>query len=437
MALDRGSPAVRKEPIDMPPLQPPIGYSIPDALETLAKRLSQYHLYISDQDQIQVITKLSQGAVVPYDDLEKTIDDMVNKGPEPFTIKDLTIFPTISDPTVDEQEPSPLPIETEKDADLLRMYLREIGKIPLLTAHEEMDLAKHMANPSLSEGARQHAFDEFIRRNLRLSVNIAKRYVSTCEIPLIDLIQEGNRGLIRAAQRFKIEKGFKFSTYATWWVRQAVTRAISDQKGIIRLPVYLQSDLDKIKSYQKRYHGNYGKPPTYGEISRDLRIPLSTVQAALSFKQPLSLSSKLKGSSSDSSEAILEDFIPAKGFGFGNLTKTQAIKNALSEFTSRERVIMYLRFGLFDLLTPQDIRAACGKDISPDAFSRYTSSSQTAGLTLEEVGSFFPSSETDRTLTRERIRQVEKKVLQRLRNPERAKRLYDFYKEDSFDHSLL
>ncbi|NLB43395.1 MAG: RNA polymerase sigma factor RpoD [Clostridiales bacterium] len=270
--------------------------------------------------------------------------------------------------------------------DPVRMYLKEIGKVPLLTADEEVDLAKRMG-----EGD-EMAKRKLVEANLRLVVSIAKRYVGRGML-FLDLIQEGNLGLIKAVEKFDYTKGFKFSTYATWWIRQAITRAIADQARTIRIPVHMVETINKLIRVSRQLLQEYGREPLPEEIGEEMDIPVEKVREIMKIAQePVSLETPI----GEEEDSHLGDFIPdeeaqapAEAAAF-TLLKEQ-LMDVLDTLTSREEKVLRLRFGL------DDGRAR----------------------TLEEVGKEF-------NVTRERIRQIEAKALRKLRHPSRSKKLKDY-----------
>ncbi|NLD51057.1 MAG: RNA polymerase sigma factor RpoD [Clostridiaceae bacterium] len=286
---------------------------------------------------------------------------------------------------------------TEEDLDLsvpegisiddpVRMYLKEIGKVPLLSAEEEIELAQRMENGEC-EAKRRLA-----EANLRLVVSIAKRYVGRGML-FLDLIQEGNLGLIKAVEKFDYRKGYKFSTYATWWIRQAITRAIADQARTIRIPVHMVETINKLIRVSRQLLQELGKEPQPEEIAREMNMPVEKVREIMKISQePVSLETPI----GEEEDSHLGDFIPdddapapSEAAAF-TLLKEQLI-DVLDTLTPREEKVLRLRFGL------DDGRAR----------------------TLEEVGKEF-------NVTRERIRQIEAKALRKLRHPSRSKKLKDY-----------
>jgi RNA polymerase primary sigma factor len=270
--------------------------------------------------------------------------------------------------------------------DPVRMYLKEIGKVPLLTSEEEIDLAQRL------EAGDQRAKKKLAEANLRLVVSIAKRYVGRGML-FLDLIQEGNLGLIKAVEKFDYRKGYKFSTYATWWIRQAITRAIADQARTIRIPVHMVETINKLIRVQRQLLQELGRDPFPEEISKVMDLPVEKVREIQKIAQePVSLETPI----GEEEDSHLGDFIPddeapapAEAAAF-TMLKEQLI-NVLDTLTPREEKVLRLRFGL------DDGRAR----------------------TLEEVGKEF-------NVTRERIRQIEAKALRKLRHPSRSKKLKDY-----------
>ena len=270
--------------------------------------------------------------------------------------------------------------------DPVRMYLKEIGKVPLLSADEEVELAKRMA-----EGD-EDAKKRLAEANLRLVVSIAKRYVGRGML-FLDLIQEGNLGLIKAVEKFDYHKGFKFSTYATWWIRQAITRAIADQARTIRIPVHMVETINKLIRVSRQLLQELGREPTPEEIAAELDMPVERVREILKISQePVSLETPI-GEEEDShlGDFIQDDNVPVPAEAAAQTLLKEQLDEVLDTLTEREQKVLRLRFGL------DDGRAR----------------------TLEEVGKEFD-------VTRERIRQIEAKALRKLRHPSRSKKLKDF-----------
>ena len=270
--------------------------------------------------------------------------------------------------------------------DPVKVYLKDIGRVPLLTPEEEIDLAIRIADND------QEAKDRLTKANLRLVVSIAKRYVGR-GMMFLDLIQEGNLGLIKAVDKFDYTKGFKFSTYATWWIRQAITRAIADQGRTIRIPVHMVETINKVKKTSNMLLHRDGKDPTPEDIAAELGMPIDKVRDILRISQePVSLETPI----GEEEDSHLGDFIPDEDAlspadaAAMTFLKTK-VNEVLSTLTPREAEVLRLRFGLKDG-TPQ---------------------------TLEEVGKAF-------NVTRERIRQIEAKALRKLRHPSRSKKLKDY-----------
>ena len=270
--------------------------------------------------------------------------------------------------------------------DPVKVYLKEIGRVPLLTPEEEIDLATRMAEGDPSARKR------LSEANLRLVVSIAKRYVGR-GMQFLDLIQEGNLGLIKAVEKFDYTKGFKFSTYATWWIRQAITRAIADQARTIRIPVHMVETINKVKKVSSQLLHKNGHEPTAEEISEELDMPVEKVREIMRVAQePVSLETPI-GEEEDShlGDFIPDDDAPAPADAASHTLLKEQLSDVLQTLTQREEKVLRLRFGL------------------EDGRSR----------TLEEVGKEF-------NVTRERIRQIEAKALRKLRHPSRSKKLKDF-----------
>ena len=314
----------------------------------------------------------------------------------------------ISESTADEDEDDTLlmndepDLEDEEEVDMenidlsvpegisiedpVRMYLKEIGKVPLLTAEEEIDLAKRM------EQGDEEAKKRLAEANLRLVVSIAKRYVGRGML-FLDLIQEGNLGLIKAVEKFDYRKGYKFSTYATWWIRQAITRAIADQARTIRIPVHMVETINKEIRVSRQLLQELGREPTPEEIAEEMNISVDRVREILKISQePVYLETPI-GEEEDShlGDFIQDDNVPAPADAAANTMLKEQLEEVLGTLTEREQKVLRLRFGL------DDGRAR----------------------TLEEVGKEF-------NVTRERIRQIEAKALRKLRHPSRSRKLKDY-----------
>ena len=286
-------------------------------------------------------------------------------------------------------------VEIIDDADILegvsledpvRMYLKEIGNIPLLTAEEEVFLAQRI------EKGDEQARKQLIEANLRLVVSIAKKYVGR-GMSFLDLIQEGNLGLIKAVEKFDYRKGYKFSTYATWWIRQAITRAIADQARTIRIPVHMVETINKLIRVSRQLLQELGREPTPEEIAAELDMPVDRVREILKISQePVSLETPI-GEEEDShlGDFIKDDNVPVPADAAAFTLLKEQLEEVLGTLTEREQKVLTLRFGL------EDGRAR----------------------TLEEVGKEF-------NVTRERIRQIEAKALRKLRHPSRSRKLKDY-----------
>ena len=288
-----------------------------------------------------------------------------------------------------EDEPEMLDLSVPDSINIedpVRMYLKEIGKVPLLTAEEEIELAKRM------EAGDEEAKKRLAEANLRLVVSIAKRYVGRGML-FLDLIQEGNLGLIKAVEKFDYNKGFKFSTYATWWIRQAITRAIADQARTIRIPVHMVETINKLVRVSRQLLQELGREPTPEEIAERMEIPVERVREILKISQePVSLETPI-GEEEDShlGDFIQDDNVPVPADAAAFTLLKEQLVEVLGTLTEREQKVLRLRFGL------DDGRAR----------------------TLEEVGKEF-------NVTRERIRQIEAKALRKLRHPSRSRKLKDY-----------
>jgi RNA polymerase primary sigma factor len=353
-----------------------------------------------------LLEKAKKDGKIEQQDIDKAIPDK----PENAEVLDI-LYAELTDASIDitvPEEPAAADlndewlIEEEEEVtvedqsylddiadDSVRLYLREIGKIPLLNAEEELALAQRVV------AGDKDAKDKMAEANMRLVVSIAKRYVGR-GLDLLDLIQEGNTGLLRAVEKFDPDKGFKFSTYATWWIRQAITRAIADQARTIRIPVHMVETINKLLRTQRRLTQELNREPTNSEIAQAMEIDEAKVEHIMKIKQDISsLDASIRD---DEEESVLADFIEDEDTitpeesATGQLLKEQ-VKDMLAALTEREQKILKLRFGLED-----------GKQ-----------------HTLEEVGQEF-------SVTRERIRQIEAKALAKLRKHKDARKLHDYIK---------
>ena len=325
-----------------------------------------------------------------YDRLESLNIDVLSDDALPPVDEDalpeLEELQEIEEVTEEEMNETEAMADTFSTDDPVRMYLKEIGKVPLLTPEEEQELAKRMAE---GDAEAKHRMEE---ANLRLVVSIAKRYVGRGML-FLDLIQEGNLGLIKAVEKFDYTKGYKFSTYATWWIRQAITRAIADQARTIRIPVHMVETINKVIRVSRQLLQELGHDPSAEEIAAEMNMPVDKVRDILKIAQePVSLETPI----GEEEDSHLGDFIPdedasepSEAASF-SLLKEQLME-VLDTLTPREKKVLELRFGIVDGRT----------------------------RTLEEVGKEF-------NVTRERIRQIEAKALRKLRHPNRSKKLRDF-----------
>ena len=357
----------------------------------------------TEQEKVMnIIKKAKENGKITYGELANELDDT---SPEQLD----KIFDTFEDLGVDIKDSDDLDIEPDiddleevenikvEDVDLtnmdgvsiddpVRMYLREIGKIPLLTYDEELDLAKRILTGD------EEAKQKLAESNLRLVVSIAKKYVGRGML-FLDLIQEGNMGLIKAVEKFDYTKGYKFSTYATWWIRQAITRAIADQARTIRIPVHMVETINKLIRTSRHLLQKNGREPTPEEIAEEMEIPVEKVMEIQKIAQdPVSLETPI-GEEDDShlGDFIQDDDSPAPQDSAAYTMLKEQLNDVMGTLTSREAKVLRLRFGLED-----------GK-----------------ARTLEEVGKEF-------NVTRERIRQIEAKALRKLRHPSRSKKLRDY-----------
>ena len=313
-----------------------------------------------------------------YDALESNGIEII-EDTEDLSLDDLNI----NENSDDDSEPAPDGVSID---DPVKIYLKEIGRVPLLSPDEEVDLAIRISQGDVAAKKR------LSEANLRLVVSIAKRYLGR-GMQFLDLIQEGNLGLIKAVEKFDHTKGFKFSTYATWWIRQAITRAIADQARTIRIPVHMVETINKVKKVSSQLLHQNGHEPSADDIAAELDMPVDKVREIMRVAQePVSLETPI-GEEEDShlGDFIPDDDAPAPQDAASHTLLKEQLSDVLSTLTSREEKVLRLRFGL------------------EDGRSR----------TLEEVGREF-------NVTRERIRQIEAKALRKLRHPSRSKKLKDF-----------
>ena len=335
---------------------------------------------IDEKDILEAISDLD----FDPDQIEELYDSLESSGINVSEISELNLEDNISLKTVSNDDLSSA--DSNMSNDPIKLYLREIGRGNLLTSEEEIDLALR-----ISQGD-QKAKETLLRANLRLVVSIAKRYTGR-GMNFLDLIQEGNLGLMKAVDKFDYTRGFKFSTYATWWIRQAITRAIADQSKTIRVPVHMVETVNKIKRISSLLLHNNGRDPTSIEIAKELDIPLEKVKDAIKVTHdPLSLETPI-GEDEDRqlSDTISDDNAEAPIEEATGALLREALSESLRTLTEREESVIRLRFGI------------------PDGQTH----------TLEEVGMQF-------NVTRERIRQIEAKALRKLRHPMRSKKLRDF-----------
>ena len=358
----------------------------PDARQAKLNELYEYGKSKGSLTYKDIMDRLMEMDMEP-DQLDKVLETLEALGVE----------------VINENEPAPVPAPAAQEDlsdmsapegvsidDPVRMYLKEIGKVPLLTADEEIEIAKQLESGTDEE--KEEAKRKLAEANLRLVVSIAKRYVGRGML-FLDLIQEGNLGLIKAVEKFDYTKGFKFSTYATWWIRQAITRAIADQARTIRIPVHMVETINKLIRVSRQLLQESGREPTPEEIAKEMGISEAKVREIIKIAQePVSLETPI-GEEEDShlGDFIPDDDAPAPAEAASFALMKEQLMEVLDTLTPREEKVLRLRFGL------------------DDGHQR----------TLEEVGKVF-------NVTRERIRQIEAKALRKLRHPSRSKKLKDY-----------
>ena len=337
--------------------------------------------FVTQQEVSQAIPDAEDN----IEELDELYAALLENGVELIDQKDRLIWDTGTDSDDDSPEESDDYVKDIAD-DSVRLYLREIGRVPLLTADEEVELAKRIQKGDKA------AKDKMVEANLRLVVSIAKKYIGR-GLDLLDLIQEGSSGLLRAVEKFDYTKGFKFSTYATWWIRQAITRAIADQARTIRIPVHMVETINKLIRTQRRLVQELGREPLPEEIAAEMEIDVEKVNHILKIKQDIVSLESPVGDDKDSSlsEFIEDEDRPTPPEVAANQLLKEQVSTVLSLLTPREQKILRMRFGLED-----------GKS-----------------HTLEEVGLEFG-------VTRERIRQIEAKALTKLRKHRESKKLKDY-----------
>ena len=339
--------------------------------------------------EYQEVLELLRDTELGKEEIEKICDFLEQNGVDILRVTEetdddeilLTEEDEVDVENIDLSVPEGVSIE-----DPVRMYLKEIGKVPLLSAEEEIELAQRMENGD------EEAKKKLAEANLRLVVSIAKRYVGRGML-FLDLIQEGNLGLIKAVEKFDYSKGYKFSTYATWWIRQAITRAIADQARTIRIPVHMVETINKLIRVSRQLLQELGREPSPEEIAKEMNMPVERVREILKISQePVSLETPI-GEEEDShlGDFIQDDHVPVPADAATFTLLKEQLSEVLGTLTEREQKVLRLRFGL------DDGRAR----------------------TLEEVGKVF-------NVTRERIRQIEAKALRKLRHPSRSRKLKDY-----------
>ena len=371
---------------DMQQTQPEVQAQFESKLADLLKMAKKKKNVMDYQEVVELLSELH----LEDDQLDRAVEHLERNGVDVLRISDdeepdeemlLSEEEEVDVENLDLSVPDGINIE-----DPVRMYLKEIGKVPLLSADEEIELAKKM------ESGDEVAKQKLAEANLRLVVSIAKRYVGRGML-FLDLIQEGNLGLIKAVEKFDYRKGYKFSTYATWWIRQAITRAIADQARTIRIPVHMVETINKLIRISRQLLQELGREPTPEEIAVEMNMPVDRVREILKISQePVSLETPI-GEEEDShlGDFIQDDNVPVPADAAAFTLLREQLNEVLDTLTEREQKVLKLRFGL------------------DDGNAR----------TLEEVGKEF-------NVTRERIRQIEAKALRKLRHPSRSRKLKDY-----------
>ena len=365
----------------MAPLTSLISKGRRDGVLTSAELLSALEKLDLSVEKVEQVYDTFEAMGIQILSSEPEVEDVLDE-----SIDDMDVVPGESE----EEEPLVDPVELAAEFNLddpVRMYLKEIGQIPLLTPEEEQELARRV-----TEGDKE-AKNQLTEANLRLVVSIAKKY-SGRGLHILDLIQEGNTGLIRAVDKFDYTKGNKFSTYATWWIRQAITRAIADQARTIRVPVHMVEVINKATRCNRKLVQELGREPTLEEIADELNLPIEKIiEANRTAADTLSLDTPV-GDEEDTTigSFVEDDNTPGPADATSNALLAEALSEILNTLTDREADVLRLRFGMYDGKTH----------------------------TLEEVGQIFG-------VTRERIRQIENKAIRKLRHPSRAKKIRDFY----------
>ena len=365
----------------MAPLTSLISKGRRDGVLTSAELLSALEKLDLSVEKVEQVYDTFEAMGIQILSSEPEVGDVLDEA-----IEDMDVVPG----ETEEEEPLVDPVELAAEFNLddpVRMYLKEIGQIPLLTPEEEQELARRVV-----EGDKE-AKNQLTEANLRLVVSIAKKY-SGRGLHILDLIQEGNTGLIRAVDKFDYTKGNKFSTYATWWIRQAITRAIADQARTIRVPVHMVEVINKATRCNRKLVQELGREPTLEEIADELNLPIEKIiEANRTAADTLSLDTPV-GDEEDTTigSFVEDDNTPGPADATSNALLAEALSEILNTLTDREADVLRLRFGMYDGQTH----------------------------TLEEVGQIFG-------VTRERIRQIENKAIRKLRHPSRAKKIRDFY----------